>query len=488
MTTSPDALIDVAVIGAGPAGVAAAVIAGESGATVVLLDAGPRPGGQYYRRPVDRRVTGAVTHPWRAFDDLEARLEALCSAGTVRARHDVTVWSASGAGPFTLGVRGGERDPDELDRVVARTVVVATGAYDLPLPFPGWDLPGVMSGGAAQSLVKSSGVLPGSRVVVAGTGPFLLAVSATLLEAGAEIAAVVEANSPAPLLRTAPALLGAWARGGDLARFVALLARHRVPYLRRHRVVAADGGTSLERVTIAPVDRDWRQVDGRRRSVECDALAVGFGFATQHELLGQLGCELRTGSDGATAATVDAGQRTSVRGVLACGETTGIGGADLALVEGLVAGAAAARAVGREPVLSGRALDAALAKVRRLRRAQAALHGAFPVADGWQDDLRDDTSVCRCEHVTAGKIRDSIDRLGASDARTVKLMTRAGMGWCQGRMCGFAVERMCGSATPSPSLSPAPRHAKLPLVTPISLGALADQAESTSTESHGSQP
>ena len=98
------------------------------------------------------------------------------------------------------------------------------------------------------------------------------------------------------------------------------------------------------------------------------------------------------------------------------------------------------------------------------------MHGVFAVEDGWQDDLRDDTVVCRCEEVTAGVVRDAIDTLGASDARTVKSLTRAGMGWCQGRVCGYAVDRMCASA--GGPASPAP--AKRPLVAPVSLGALAD--------------
>ena len=474
MTTSPEdadrAIVDVVVVGAGPAGVAAAVTAAESGASVTLLDSGARAGGQFYRRPASPEITGAATHPWPAFDDLESRLVALERTGAITRQHDTVVWSASGEGPFVIRTRGGERTRDELGQVVARTVVVATGAYDRALPFPGWHLPGVMSGGAAQTLVKSSGVLPGRRIVVAGTGPFLLAVSGTLLEAGAEIAAVVEANAPDSLLLKAPALLGAWGRSGDLARYVALLARNRVPYLRRHRVVEALGGDSVNAVRVATVDAEWRRTPGETRLLECDALAVGFGFGVQHELLGQLGCELRLDAGGAYAAFVDAGQRTTVRGVLACGETTGIGGADLAMAEGLVAGASAAQAVGLPPALAGRALASARGRVRRLRTAQDAMHGVFAVEDGWQDDLRDDTVVCRCEEVTAGVVRDAIDTLGASDARTVKSLTRAGMGWCQGRVCGYAVDRMCASA--GGPASPAP--AKRPLVAPVSLGALAD--------------
>lgn len=485
MTTSSDAVHDVAVVGAGPAGTAAAVVAGESGARVVLIDSGQRPGGQYYQRPVGQGLGPRVHHAWPVFDDLERRLDALVTSGTVELQADTTVWSASGTGPFRLLLRGGEREPDRLGQLVARTVVVATGAYDRPLPFPGWDLPGVLSGGAAQTLVKSSGVLPGSRVVVAGTGPFLLAVSATLLEAGADVAAVVEANAPESVLLRAPALLGAWRRGGDLSRFVSLLARHRVPYLRRHRVVAAEGTAEVERAIVARVGADWGEVPGTRRPLACDTITVGFGFATQHELLGQLGCQLRHDIQQTVAAVVDAHQRTTTRGVLACGETTGIGGADLALAEGLVAGAAAARAVGlTQSPAQQRATSTARSQVRRLRGAQAALQASFPVRDGWVHDLADDTCVCRCEEVSAEAVRRAVTGLGATDVRTVKLLARAGMGWCQGRMCEFAVAGLCHALSGDDAIDTAP--STRPVATPVPLGSVAglspDRAEATDAD------
>ena len=468
--------VDVAVIGAGPAGTAAAVVAAESGARVALIDAGWRPGGQYYRRPADPALTTPAHHPWPAFDALEVRLAAATSRtagdprGSVTIHPGTTVWSASGTGPFTLRTRGDERHPDRTGTITARAVIVATGAVDRQLPFDGWDLPGVMSGGAAQSLVKASGVLPGRRVVVAGTGPFLLAVAATILEAGGTVAAVVEAGSPERLLSRIPALLPQVGHVAELARFTALLARHRVPYLRGHRVLQAHGDDHLESVLIGRVDAQWRRTPHPPRALACDALAIGFGFTAQLDLLQQLGADLVQRADGGVAAVIDSGQRTTIPGVLACGETTGIGGAELALREGLVAGASAARAVGCEPVLRDPQLARTIAWVRRNRAAQDALQSAFGVQEGWQEDLAADTVVCRCEEVTAGQVRSAIGDLGATDARTVKLLTRAGMGWCQGRMCSTAVEGICASAGGGPS---DPRGGIRPIVVPVPLGALA---------------
>jgi hypothetical protein len=332
--------------------------------------------------------------------------------------------------------------------------------------------------------VKGSGVLPGRRIVVAGTGPFLLAVAATLLEAGGEVLAVVEANGPESLLARAHRVAPAWARAGDLARFTALLARNRVPYLRRRRVVEAFGTSSLTSVAVARVDRDWRRTDHEVREIACDTLAVGFGFTAQTEIALALGCEAELSGDGGLAIRVDVGQRTTVRGVIACGETTGVGGADLALQEGLVAGTSVAQALGLRSVLSERELSTARTRVRRLRGFAAALHESFPVRAGWEDDVRDDTVVCRCEEVSTVAIRDAVLELDAPDARTVKLMTRAGMGWCQGRVCAFAVDRLCTSLTGGVGgdLGALTAASRRPVGVAISLGALAELTSADTVE------
>lgn len=476
-------LADVAVVGAGPAGVAAAVRACEAGADVVLVDAGPGLGGQYYRRPspdLRLRVGDPRPHVWTAFDGLEARLARHVLAGRVRVVQDATVWAVQGGRPFVVRTRGADRPlgsspGDQTGEVVARTVVIATGAFDRHLPFPGWDLPGVLSGGAAQALVKGHATRPGRVVVVAGTGPFLLAVAATLLEARVRVVAVVEAGAPERLARHVPGLLAGAGKCGELTRYVTLLARRRVPYLRRHRVIQVHGDDAVEAVTVARVDAGWRSLPDTRRRLACDTVAVGFGFTAQTDLLLQLGCATRIGDDEGLAVVVDADQRTDVDGVFAAGETTGIGGAELALLEGLVAGAAAARAAGAAGPLAAAhsgELRRARRRIGRLRRFATALNRAFAVQPGWQDDLTDDTVVCRCEEVDAGAVREAIGTLGATDARTVKLLTRAGMGWCQGRICGFAVDRMCPGRGPRDGGRLADAS-KRPLVVPVSLGAVA---------------
>jgi D-hydroxyproline dehydrogenase subunit alpha len=427
---------DVAVVGAGPAGLAAAAHAHAAGRRVVLLDANPLPGGQYWRHrtgfaPADRRF-----HALRGVLD------------RVDYRPGAPVWFAEPG--FTLHTGAGE--------VTAERVVLATGAHDRVVPFPGWDLPGVTTAGGAQALLKGHGVLAGRRIVVAGTGPFLLPVAAGLAEAGARIAGVFEAANPARMIRRVPA-----AKIAETAGYAVRFARHRIPYRTRHRVIAAHGDREVAAVTVAGRD-------GSTRRVACDALAVGYGFVPALELPTLLDCAVRLDRDLNLVVTVDHTQQTSVPGVFAAGEITGIGGADLAVVEGAIAGAAAAASVG-----AGYTVSAGLATLRdRLDRFAVALRETFPVPEAWPDELADDTLVCRCEEVPLRAVRTAVTDLGATEARTVKLLTRAGMGWCQGRVCGYPVAcltaRLCGRPVTGSDLD---AFARRPLGSTITLGELA---------------
>lgn len=457
---------DVAVIGAGAAGVAATVVAARSGCRVSLIDTGERPGGQYYRGA----DMSALTRSGLSYAALAGQLDGLVESGVVDYRPRTTAYALERAGGrLVVRTRGDDRHRQEIGTVDAGTVILATGAFDRPLPFPGWTLPGVMTGGGAQSLVKGQGVLPGRRVVVAGTGPFLLAVAATLLEHGAEVAAVVEANDPVlGSVRQMRGLASGLGKAGDLGRFVAALARHRVPYLRRHRVVEVLGDDRVTGVRVARVDADWHPVPGSERFVECDAVSVGFGFVAQFDLAAQLGARTVRGADGGLAVHVDDDQATSIPGLLAAGETTGIGGVEAARVEGLVAGAMAAVLSDRASALTPSTLERVRRDVARWRRFAAGLHATFPVREGWTDSVRGDTLVCRCEEVSVSRVREAV-ALGARDARTVKLLSRAGMGWCQGRMCAAAVDGLCGFDDVA-SLQGASYR---PVAVPVPLGALA---------------
>ncbi len=472
---------DVLVVGAGPAGLAAALAAVDAGARVELLDGYLRAGGQYWRHGA-----GGPHHARRRWSALTTRLAAATAAGLLRHRQGAQVWRVEvGAGldgrarvsahavldgPAAAGDAAGERAVSRS----AAALVLATGAHDLVLPFPGWDLPGVLTAGAAQALLSEHGVLAGHRVVVGGSGPFLLPVAAALATAGSRAGAggrvlgVFEAGDGRGWRRGWRAVAGHPGALVEGAGHLAVLARHRVPVRLRAAVVAAHGTDRVEAVTVARLDASWRVLAGTARRVRCDAVAVSWGFSPRLELALQAGCATRPGPGGVAQVVVDALGRSSVPGVLVAGEPTGVGGALLAGVEGELAGrAAAAVAAGRQP---GPAPRRELRRRRALGAFAATMQAAHPVRPGWMSWLQPDTLICRCEEVAVAQLHAAVDDLGAADARTARLLTRCGMGWCQGRMCSEAVAALvCARGDAPADQAPLTR----PLAVPLTLAQLA---------------
>ena len=418
-------MVDVVVIGAGPAGLGAASVAAGEGASVVLIDGAVRSGGQYWRHGPAGPDSGTPRR--RVLERLRSRLDRVKVLMTHR------VWQVSSGGDgFVVRALAGDRDERPVV-VRGATVVVATGAHDRVVPFPGWDLPGVMTAGGAQAMLKAGGAVLGSPVAVSGTGPLLVPVAGALAAAGADVTGVYEANR---VSREAMMLVSDPARLAAAGGFAAVLSRHRVGYHPGRVVVAARGDGRVEEVTVARVNRDWTIVSGTDRVVPCTGVAVGFGLSPQLDVARQLGCRIDTDEHGDPFVVVSATQRTSVPGVYAAGEVTGVGGAALSLVEGRLAGYA---------VTGARPPGRLLARRAGLRRFAARMSATFSVRTGWRSWLDDDTIVCRCEEVTAGAVASAV-RAGGFDTRTVKLLSRAGMGYCQGRMCGAAVTALLGGS------------------------------------------
>jgi NADPH-dependent 2,4-dienoyl-CoA reductase/sulfur reductase-like enzyme len=415
------------VVGAGPAGLAAATTAAAAGVDVLLLDAAPAAGGQVWR---PRRGV-AVAPVARALAQL-ARAGGRVLAGThvVMALPDRVLLVET---------------PDGACRLHWDRLVLATGARERLLPFPGWTLPGVFGAGGLQALVKGGWPIGGRRVLVAGTGPLLLAAAATLRREGAQVVGLVEEAGPAALARFAGALLRRPGKGLQALRLGAALVG--VPMLAGHRVVAAEGDGRLQRVVV--------EGRGRSRAIACDALAAGWGLVPRTELGQALGCVLAP-RFGADAIAVDAAQRTSVAGVFGVGECTGVAGALSAQWQGQVAGQVAATELQSTAATIGR-------PVRRLAREQAfaaAVAATFPMPARWGSRLRDDTLVCRCEDVPWSAVREH------ADLRSAKLATRCGMGHCQGRLCHDTLAALMHwpRLPVRPPLAPAPLAALLALL------------------------
>jgi NADPH-dependent 2,4-dienoyl-CoA reductase/sulfur reductase-like enzyme len=410
---------EVAVVGAGPAGVAAACRAAESGARTVVLDENPAPGGQ-----IHRHLPGKPPP-----DGARAWLDRLASSGAL-VRNGVSVVDAVAHGDgFRLF---GETITGGPVTVRARRVVLATGARELFLPFPGWTLPGVMGAGGAQAMAKMGADFRGRTAVVAGSGPLLLPVAAFLENAGAEVALVAEQASFASLGRFLARLLLRPAKLLEAARYRGRFFP--TPYRSGTWIAEAHGRGRLEAVTVTDGSDAYR--------IDCDLAAVGYGLLPNAELARLLGCELRGGAVG-----VDAAQRTAVSGLLAAGEPCGVAGLETAIAEGEIAGLSAADRFEAEGA-EARRLSRVRAGGRRLASAMAL---AFRPRADLAAAISGDTIVCRCEDVPLSSVAR------ASGAREAKLATRAGMGPCQGRVCGPALEFLFGwdSDTVRPPVKPA---------------------------------
>ena len=389
---------DVLIAGGGPAGMSAALAASTiAGVKVTVVDDNPRLGGQIWRAELGKTKSRAARDLIELID--AERIEVLNNASVFAADQN----SIRAETPY------GRIDIDY------RKLILATGARERFLPFPGWTLPNVFGTAGLQALVKGGMSVEGRRVVVAGTGPLLLVVAEYLKSKGARVVAVCEQTSNRQLDKFA---LGLWRSPSKIAQGIALRTKLRgVPYYRNSWVVGALGGRELSGVTIRRF--------GKVVKLECDLLACGFHLVPNTELAQLLGCEL---SDG--FVSVDEYQQTSVPDVYCAGEPTGIGGVDASLVEGEIAGYSATDRFDEADKLFGE-------RDRTTAFAQA-LDRAFALRDELKDLAADSTMVCRCEDVQYGKLTEY------SDFQTAKLQTRCGMGSCQGRVCGSAVEFLFG--------------------------------------------
>jgi NADPH-dependent 2,4-dienoyl-CoA reductase/sulfur reductase-like enzyme len=415
---------EVAVIGAGPAGIAAATTAAEAGLPVVLLDDNPQPGGQIWRGET-KSSERPVAARWLS------RLEATA----VRKIHSARVFLADQANLFA-------ELPSGVAHVTFRKLIVAAGSRERFLPFPGWTLPGVMGAGGLQALIKAGLPVNGKRVVIAGTGPLLLAVAAFAAKHGASVVCIAEQTSLRRLARFGfSALLSKKSR--EAAELLWQLRG--VPYWKNAWPVASLGETAVERVQMSH--------NGAIRDLACDYLACGYDLVPSIELAQLLGCSLRDGF-----VVVDENQKTSIAEIYCAGEMTGIGGAERSLLQGRIAGYAAAGQISRAQEL--------FSKRNALERHVRAQRKAFALRIELKSLPQEKTLICRCEDVAFGNLRLH------NSWRLAKLLTRCGMGPCQGRVCGAAAQFLFGWDTGEIR----------PPVFPVSTSSLAAAAAGASSE------
>ena len=414
---------DVVVVGAGPGGLVAAATAAEAGKRVCLVDDNPSAGGQIWRSGI------AEANPEAA--SLQHRLE---KAG-VETRFGWRVVEAPAARILRIEQSG------KFDDIGYTSLILATGARERFLPFPGWTLPGVYGAGGLQAFVKSGFDMRGKRVVVAGTGPLLLAVAAHLREAGAQVVSVVEQASMRRLARFSLGLVrGQMGKLAEGARYAVGIAG--IPYRTSAWVTSVSGRGRLEKVMI--------RSGSRILEVAADMLAIGYHLVPNTELAQLLQCDLDSGY-----VRVNELQQSSVSGIYCVGEVTGIGGVDKAKVEGRIAGLAASGRIDLGKALFGE-------RDRQMLFARN-LSAAFALRDELRTLATSNTLVCRCEDVPYEAVAQ------CNSWREAKLHTRCGMGPCQGRICGPATEFLLGWKAPAPR----------PPLFPVNVEILAHEAEET---------
>ncbi|WP_454854167.1 FAD-dependent oxidoreductase [Rhizobium binxianense] len=421
---------EILIVGAGPGGLSAAISARRAGAAVVVLDERSQPGGQYFKQP-DVEGEG-IAPPDAQHREGASLIETARSLG-VTIRNGVTVWGAFAPLEFATSSDAGTM------RYRPKAAIVATGAYERSWPVPGWTLPGVMTTGAAQTLWRTARRAPGKRVLIAGNGPLNLQLAAELIEAGSEVVAVVEAGQRAgpgdlgtvlSMLAASPALV----RSGIGYHLRRMKAGSGMIYGEVVRRVEKNG--SGLKVTVGAADGS-----DSKRQFQVDALCLGYGFEPANELLRGLGCHHDFDPVRRQLVTRrDATGLTTLPGLYALGDCTGLGGARAALAEGTIVGAEAARSLGKvAPDVS-----AARADLARHRRFQAALWRLYAF-DGYHASLADrETLICRCEEVSFAQIEDALAE-GLMMIGAVKRHTRVGMGRCQGRYCGPVLDTLMGA-------------------------------------------
>lgn len=450
---------DLAIVGAGPAGMAAALEAQAHGVSAVVLDEQPRPGGQIYRRAQARdAVLEAALGAEYAHG--MALTERFLASG-IAYRPNATLWDLSPERRLSIlqDGRAGEID--------AAHVILATGAMERPVPVRGWTLPGVMSVGAAQILLKTTGAVPEKPVVLAGSGPLLYLLAAQYLAAGVAVRALVETQPRANYWAAAPHLLSALWQHKLLLKGAAMLRglrAHGVTRWQGARNLAVEGGESCTALTF--------DANGARQRIETELVLLHEGVIPNVHVSMAINC----GHDwDATQLCwrprLDAWGATSVEGVSVAGDGGGIWGADAAEHTGRIASLGAMVRLGKisETTRDSAARDAraSLARLRGARRFLDLLYKPAPE----QRLPPDDVIVCRCEEVTAGTLRE-VARIGAIGLTQAKTYTRCGMGPCQGRMCGPTVAALVADERKMPEASVPPYRPRAPYK-PVTIGALA---------------
>ncbi|CAH0536070.1 NAD(P)/FAD-dependent oxidoreductase [Vibrio marisflavi] len=419
----------IVIVGAGPAGISAATTLSKNGFKSVIIDENPIAGGVIYRGPLrevndmphlDEPLQKAIVEQKRKLAEHQHNIEI---------RMSTRVQGPVGPNSLLLSKEG------KLSTLEYEHLILATGCQERSIPFPGWQLPGVMLTGGIQLHLKSGFVKPGKRAVIVGSGPLLVLVACQLHHAGVDVAGVYEATELKDLSKEAVALLN---RPQVLLNGVSMmgyLRRHNIPFKYGWGIVKAEGNESLERVAVAPYNSSWEPDTDKIEWIDTDTLGVGYGFSARSQLAQLMGVETELDDIGGVIPVTNEYQRSSIDNIYCAGDSVKLAGADVAMLEGEIA--AHSILMNIEPELTA----SSNTHIKRLWKRRARYYrfrGAFDRANQRKAGLlslpSDDTVICRCEQVKKRDIDEAFAE-GCKDVITLKMRTRVSMGDCQGKTC-----------------------------------------------------
>ena len=460
---------DLLVIGGGPAGLSAALKSSKHGVKTAIIEERITLGGQIFKR-LGVGFKGPSAASLGKDYARGAELISAIEKSNVEVFDSTQVVSIEDSIVYTTHPNFGTR------AFKYKNLIIAPGAYDRPVVFPGWTLTGVMTAGAVQTLVKTQQLSPGKKILFAGSGPLALAFSAQLLELGAPVYKVLESSHPpklSELFRLTAAVSGNWNLISDAIRYRSILLKKSIPFKYRRLVVKAEGQGRVESVTHCKVDQEWRPIKGTEEVESVDLLCVGYGFFPSHEIFRFLGCSfVYDENQGGFKVEKDQWGETSVPGIFAAGDGTGVTGSYSAIAQGALAGLKVAFLHGNLNELQLRNLAKSyFRELSNRNRFQKALNHMFDVRPGIYELADDQTIICRCESVKKSGIDSVIE--STSDISVVKAYTRAGMGLCQGRNCQRQIAAMISKRHALP-------FSEIPFATPrfpfkpVEIGLIAD--------------
>ncbi len=457
---------DVLIIGAGPSGIAAASLLMKAALKILVIDENPQMGGQLWRKKI-QNLHDQLSHTSKPLQNFKR----YCSTTSYNKNISILTYTR------ILGIFPGKyillsETKGGCSQIKASFIIFATGAREKVNPFKGWTLPGVMTLGATQILLKSHGIIASQQILLSGTGPLLYMLGGQIANSGGTVTAILEQHSLSSQLPIIRHLWGQWSKLIQGMQAFYHLMKKRVSIRPLEMIVEAKGKNKLEEVVTVKVTPDGDILPNSYKTYETNLLACGNGFIPNIELPQLAGCDMRyRGHKGGWVVNVDHAMQTSVKDIFAVGEITGISGGEKGITEGKIAALSILKQLGKTTIEEIENLQTSQLKQREhFQHIGSVLNRLWQPNKNYYETLSDDTIICRCQDIYMGTIRKWIQE-GFDSMHALKKATRCGMGNCQGRTCGPIIHHILTSCKQDTIEIPEPFSVRTP-IKPITIGDL----------------